>query len=103
MHLEPSLDGEHCRVGVLRQENEEETAYVTALKGDVSRSIFELETITQQPVYALAYPHGVYNLLAQVVLSQAGVRVTLTTEVGTNTLVKGLPQSLLNLKNSEHE
>jgi peptidoglycan/xylan/chitin deacetylase (PgdA/CDA1 family) len=103
MHQEPSLDGENCRTGLLKMAGESETDYVTALRGDITRSRFELEAMTKSPVSALAYPYGVHDLLAEVVLAQLGIRATFTTETGINTIVKGLPQSLFNLKNSEHK
>ena len=42
----------------------------------------------------LAYPAGQYSTLAQVTLQELGVHVTLSTNPGVNTVVKGLPQTL---------
>ena len=46
---------------------------------------------------ALAYPHGKYDQLADILLAEEGIDITLTTESRINTLVQGLPQSLLHL------
>ena len=47
---------------------------------------------------AMAYPTGVYNTLANAILSQEGIKVTFSVEEGVNEVVKGLPQSLYSLK-----
>ena len=57
------------------------------------------ENILQLPgeseeVDVLAYPAGQYSTLAQVTLQSLGVHVTLSTNPGVNTVVKGLPQTL---------
>lgn len=49
-------------------------------------------------MFALSYPLGKYSDLTEVVLKELGVKVTLTTEPGVNTLIKGLPQCLQALK-----
>ena len=47
--------------------------------------------------FALAYPEGVYSELTQAVAVENGIAITLTSDPGVNTLVRGLPQSLLAL------
>ena len=42
----------------------------------------------------MAYPHGEYSTLTNVVLKSFGVKVTLSTVADNNTIIKGLPQSL---------
>ena len=46
----------------------------------------------------LAYPSGAYSTLSQWVLEENGIRVTLSTEPGVNTVVRGLPQTLYCMK-----
>ena len=51
----------------------------------------------EENVHVIAYPSGRYNSLAQVTLLENGFDISFTTEEGTNTLIKGQPQSLLGL------
>ena len=97
MHQSPELDMP-CRTGVLPMDDEPEAAYITALREDIKRSISDIEASTGEPVIAFAFPGGVRDTLADVLLWEAGIRVTFTTQTGVNTIVKGLPQSLLGLK-----
>ena len=98
MHQVQRLDGENCRIGVLRRSGESEADYINALRADFTRSRDELESGTGSEVFALAYPYGQHEQLAEVILSQMGFRITFASEYGVNTLVKGLPQSLYCLK-----
>ena len=45
----------------------------------------------------MAYPKGEFDELSYTVLSQLGIKVSFTTVPETATVVKGMPQSLLNL------
>ena len=47
--------------------------------------------------FALACPEGVYSDLTQAIAVENGIAITLTSDPGVNTLVRGLPQSLLAL------
>ena len=97
MHQSETLD-DPCRTGVLRREGEAETAYITHFREDISRSRSEIEDATGEPAFALAFPGGYRDTLADVLLMQEGVRLTFTTESGVNTLIKGLPQSLYRMR-----
>ena len=48
-------------------------------------------------VHVMAYPSGQFDTLSQVTLLENGFDITFTTQVGSNTLIKGQPQSLLGL------
>ena len=82
------------RENILPLAGESEEAYVQALTEDFTKSRAQLEDATGQPVDVLAYPAGQYSTLAQVTLQELGVHVTLSTNPGVNTVVKGLPQTL---------
>ena len=82
------------RENILQLPGESEESYVQALTEDFTRSRALLEGATGQPVDVLAYPAGQYSTLAQVTLQSLGVHVTLSTNPGVNTVVKGLPQTL---------
>lgn len=91
----PYEDGSAAvRENILQLPGESEESYVQALTEDFTRSRALLEGATGQPVDVLAYPAGQHSTLAQVTLQSLGVHVTLSTNPGVNTVVKGLPQTL---------
>ena len=95
MHQWPPYEtGSAVRENILQLSSESEEAYVQALTEDFTRSRALLEGATGQPVDVLAYPAGQYSALTQVTLQSLGVHVTLSTNPGVNTVVKGLPQTL---------
>ena len=95
MHQWPPYEtGSAVRENILQLLGESEESYVQALTEDFTRSRALLEDATGQPVDVLAYPAGQYSTLAQVTLQSLGVHVTLSTNPGVNTVVKGLPQTL---------
>ena len=95
MHQWPPYEtGSAVRENILQLPGESEESYVQALTEDFTRSRALLEGATGQPVDVLAYPAGQYSTLAQVTLQSLGVHVTLSTNPGVNTVVKGLPQTL---------
>ena len=99
MHQWPPFEnGTAVRENILPLSGETEADYVAALTADFTRSKTEIEAAIGETVDVVAYPTGVYSDLAQVTLQQLGVEVTLTTNPGVNTIVRGLPQSLLALK-----
>lgn len=91
----PYEDGSAAvRENILQLPSESEEAYVEVLTADFTRSRAQLEAAAGRPVDVLAYPAGQYSTLAQVTLQNLGVHVTLSTNPGINTVVKGLPQTL---------
>ena len=95
MHQWPPYEsGSVVRENILPLPGEGEEAYVQALTEDFTRSRALLEDAAGQPVDVLAYPAGQYSTLAQVTLQSLGVHVTLSTNPGVNTVVRGLPQTL---------
>ena len=95
MHQWPPYEsGSAVRENILPLPGEGEEAYVQALTEDFTRSRALLEDAAGQPVDVLAYPAGQHSTLAQVTLQSLGVHVTLSTNPGVNTVVRGLPQTL---------
>lgn len=95
MHQWPPYETDSAvRENILQLSSESEEAYVQALTEDFTRSRALLEDATGRPVDVLAYPAGQYSTLTQVTLQSLGVHVTLSTNPGVNTVVKGLPQTL---------
>ena len=97
MHQSSELDNP-CRNGVLPIDGESESAYIAAFSEDIARSQSQIEAVTGDAVIAFSFPGGVRDTLADVLLWEAGIRITFVTQTGVNTIVKGLPQSLLGLK-----
>ncbi len=100
MHQWPPFEdgGDALRENILPLPGEGEEDYVAALTADFTRSRQELEAATGETVDVLAYPGGMYSTLTQWVLETLGVRVTLSTNSGVNTVVRGLPQTLYAMK-----
>lgn len=98
MHASETIEGEDARICVLPLDGETTEEYESALREDIRKSRALIEGITGEDVFALAYPRGYYSAVAQEILVGEGVRVTLTTDEGTNTIVQGDPASLLGLK-----
>lgn len=90
----PYESGGQVRENILPLAGESETDYVAALTEDFTTSRDLLEAATGEPVTALAFPTGLYTTLTSAVLRDLGVEVTLSTNPGVNTVVRGLPQSL---------
>lgn len=98
MHQSASLDGEDCRQGVLPLAGESEEDYIAALTADFLRSKEQLESGLGVEITAFAYPGGHYCETAEIVLHDLGVQVTLTIHPGTNDVIRGIPQSLYQLR-----
>lgn len=98
MHQQPHSEAEPVRESILRWEGESEEAYRAVLSADAEqmRALILAETGEAQ-VRAIAYPCGRSDTLAQVTLLEHGYDLTFSTDPHTNTLIKGHPQSLLEL------
>ena len=79
---------------IIEVDGEADADYEAAVEADFAESRELLESITGQPVNALAFPEGAYVTLTQDALRNAGAELTFTTVRAVNTVVKGLPQSL---------
>lgn len=97
MHNNEELDRDY-RQGVYRKKNESEAEYIEVFRNDFMKSKNEIESNTDSTVIAYAYPNGFYTTLSEVLLSEMGVKITMTVEEGMNTVIKGLPQSLRAMK-----
>ncbi len=97
MHASEVIEGEDARVTVAALARESEEEYIAALREDIRKSKSLLEGATGEKVTALAYPRGYYNPVSQRVFTEEGIRITLTTEHRKNTVIRGLPQSLLGM------
>ena len=96
MHQWPPFEDGNAQVRetLLPFDGEADADYEAAVEADFAESRKLLESITGQPVNALAFPEGAYVTLTQDALRSAGAELTFTTVRAVNTVVKGLPQSL---------
>lgn len=97
MHQAVQFESGTPRTCVRSLEGEAETDYLAALEDDIRASIAQLEDAAGEPVFAVAYPNGIMTDEAAAVFYENGITVTFSTEYRSNTLVRGLPQSLLGL------
>lgn len=98
MHNSRELDLEHYREGILPMAGESEDKYASVFRADLEASCTGITKALGTPVTVYTYPFGLHTELSEVLLSGTGIKVTLTSEAGRNTVVKGLPQSLRCLK-----
>ena len=90
--------GKSSRKGVLRMSGESEEAYIEAFGNDFTLIENLIREATGEEVFAFAYPHGALDRHSATLLRNSGVEMTFTMKPGINTLIRGLPQSLLELK-----
>ena len=90
-------EGARLRENVLPWPGESEADYAAAYTADLSRALREIEAETGEPCLALAYPYGLSAQETWALTEEMGIPITVGTEPVVNTLVRGLPQSLLNL------
>lgn len=101
MHQAEELDGENCRHGALRLQGESDSDFVQALTNDYRAAQAQLQTVSGAVCDVYVYPFGSCDLLTEVVLHTLGVRATVTTQAGINEILKGLPQSLVQLHRTD--
>ena len=85
-------------MGVYRMKGEAEADYVELFAEDSRWITQEIQKTTGVSPVVYAYPYGYWTEVTEVILAGYDYRITLTVTDGTNTLVKGLPQSLRTLK-----
>ena len=91
-------DAEKVRANILPLEGESDEEYAAAVTADITRSRQELEAVTGQKVEAFAYPGGKYLARSEELLSDLGIKATLTIEHGKNLIKRGKPETLRLLK-----
>lgn len=98
MHQWADFETGRARENILRWPDEDETAYREILSADAQQIRAEIQRGTgENNVHVLAFPSGQSDTLAQAILLENGFDITFTTVPGSNTIVRGLPQSLLGL------
>lgn len=98
LHEVEGRDPAPIRQGLLQREDESEEEYAAFLREDCRKFNALMEPVLGGPAEVLAYPYGLYSTLGKIVLREMGICATVTTQPGTNTIIKGIPQSLFDLK-----
>ncbi|SHH55918.1 Polysaccharide deacetylase [Anaerosphaera aminiphila DSM 21120] len=86
------------RSSVKQFENESEVDYIKAFNKDFYEEDSIIKNITNKNIHSFSYPTGYYSEHSEILLGLLGVKSTVTINEGTNTVIKGLPQSLFELK-----
>jgi len=94
MHQVESRDGMGCRAGLIPLDGESEEEYTAAVRADHERAYEQLTQAGPADTAVFTYPYGRYSELSEVLLSELGVSVTVSTNPGVAEIVRGLPQSL---------
>jgi len=90
--------GQPMREGITRMDDETEAEYIEAFISDFTLMSNLLKENDVDDFFAFSYPKGIYDTPSAILLRNSGIDITFTMDQGTNTLIKGLPQSLLELK-----
>lgn len=94
IHEVEGRDVSPIRHGILQREDETEEEYIRFLREDCAAMNGLLQSTYGKDVGVVAYPNGLCSSLSDLVLSEEGVYATVTSQAKTNTIVKGLSQSL---------
>lgn len=86
------------RVGIKRNSGEDENRYINLVKNDLRKSVNELKNKVGNNQFVFTYPYGANDELTERILKELGFKITVTTDVGTNHIVRGNKDSLYKLK-----
>lgn len=99
MHQSEKLENDYpVRVNLKRFDNENEEDYIQAFNDDFEEENNIINKITSKNIHSFSYPTGYYSQETEKLLNLLDVKSTVTSETGVNTVTKGIPQSLFELK-----
>jgi len=94
IHEVRGRDPEPIRNGVLQKSGESEEAYIAFLRNDFQTMDQMFTETLGRSVGVIAYPFGYTSALNELIFKEEGAYATVTSSAKTNTIIKGLPQSL---------
>ena len=97
MHQHQLYEEGPYREGILQMEGESDDGYIAAFIADFERAAAQIEAITGTRPFVFSYPYGLLNDQSDQLLSDMGVKATLTVDEGVNTVVRGSPETLFRL------
>lgn len=98
MHQAEAYEDGIARTTMASLAGESEAEYIEAIRSDVACSKDQLRNITGEEVRILSLPQGYYNDNILAVLREEGIVMSISTDWGVATVVKGLEQSLYAMK-----
>ena len=98
LHQWPPFEQGEARENLARLPDESESDYIEMLRRDLAEYEEKIWPALGGNSGIFSYPYGEVTTEAAVVLSESGYDITVSTQPGVNTIVQGLPQSLLSLK-----
>ena len=98
MHQAEKYEGEGCRSTMAPLAGESENSYIEALSDDLEASRIQIAEATGSEPCMLSFPQGYYNEIVLAVSLENGFDVSVSTEWGKATVVRGLRQSLIGMK-----
>ena len=97
MHGEPA-DGYSVRKGVMPYDKEDKEEYKSAFENDISLMKEKLKNELGVDLYAMAYPYGLACKESESISESMGIKVTFTTQYGTNYVRVGEPETIRLMK-----
>lgn len=97
-HQSYKIKGIKYRENLGMIEGEREKDFIKDFREDSKKFKEVYRKFNNHEPYVFAYPQGIYNNLTEVLLTEEGYKVTVTSEEGKNTIVKYLPESLRRLR-----
>lgn len=98
MHMNEGDSSEKLRTNAARRSDETDAQFEAAFRADCKQMTAVMRSSLGHAPIAFAYPHGVSDPVAEKVLTEMGVRMTLITEAGKNVIERGNADSLRLLK-----
>jgi len=100
MHQSEKLEEDKNNVhkSMIRLENEREEDYIDLVRRDFDSFNQIYKSLGKGDVRTLAFPLGEYDCQLTSLLAEMGIESTFTIIGGNNTIIKGLPQTLYNLR-----
>lgn len=86
MHMYTPLESGVCRSAAVRLDGESEAEFFAAFSADHEAMCALMRTHLGYTPESFAYPHGLWDPIAEEILKNSGVRVTFTTSAHTNIL-----------------
>lgn len=86
------------RMGAVPLDGEKDSEFALCFYNDNEQYKMQVAAGLEKSVSALSYPYGKHTSVSEVCAKEMGFNVTFTTEEGSNVLIKGIGQTLFNLK-----
>ncbi len=97
LHRVEGWDAEY-RDGASKLDGESDAEFAYMFIEDLNRESELLSQINGNIISTLSYPNGIHSRLTDAVIGKTEITSTVTTENGVSEIIKGIPQSLYNLK-----